>query len=99
MWPHTHTPLKRISSIQHTQNSQSCDLDELAEELHPLGQRLALQDLGGDPMLHLAASLQYQLKVEGAPASLLAVEHIAHKLHLDIPMKKRTISLQHQKCR
>lgn len=68
-------------------DSQSCDLDELAEQLDPLRQRLTLQDLCGDPVLHLAAALQYQLQVEGAPAGLFPVKHIAHKLHLT-PTKK-----------
>lgn len=63
-------------------DSQRCDLDELAEQLDPLGQRLTLQDLRGDPVLHLAAALQYQLQVQGAPAGLLPVKHVADKLHL-----------------
>lgn len=69
---HTHTPVY----------SQSCDLDELAQQLHSLRQWLALQDLSSDPVLHLAAPLQYQLEVEGAPSRLLSMEHITHKLHL-----------------
>lgn len=72
-------------------DSQSCDLDELAEQLDPLRQRLTLQDLGGDPVLHLAAALQYQLQVQGAPTGLLSVKHITHKLHLqETPTKKMT---------
>ena len=72
-------------------DSQRCDLDELAEQLDPLGQRLALQDLCGHPVLHLAAALQNQLQVQGAPARLLPVKHITHKLHLqDTPTKKKT---------
>lgn len=72
-------------------DSQSCDLDELAEQLDSLGQRLTLQDLGGDPVLHLAAALQYQLQVQGAPARLLPVKHVTHKLHLQkTPTKKKT---------
>lgn len=63
-------------------DSQRCDLDELAEQLDPLRQRLALQDLGGDPVLHLAAALQNQLQVQGAPAGLLAMKHVTHELHL-----------------
>jgi len=63
-------------------DSQRCDLDELAEQLDPLWQRLTLQDLRGDPVLHLTAALQYQLQVQGAPAGLLSVKHVTHKLHL-----------------
>lgn len=63
-------------------DSQRCDLDELAQQLDPLRQRLALQDLRGDPVLHLAAALQYQLQVEGAPAGLLAVKYVTDELHL-----------------
>lgn len=72
MHAHTHTPFYL----------QSCDLDKLAQQLHPFRQGLALQDLCSNPVLHLTAPLQYQLEVEGAPSSLLSMEHITHKLHL-----------------
>lgn len=62
--------------------SQRGNLDELSEQLNAFGQRVALQRLRGDPVLHLAAALQYQLQVEGAPAGLFAVEHVTHKFHL-----------------
>lgn len=63
-------------------HSQRCDLDELSQQLDPLGQRLTLQDLRGNPVLYLTAALQYQLQVQGAPSSLLPVKHVTHELHL-----------------
>lgn len=75
-------PPTQVKLLISCPDSQSCDLDELAEQLDPLRQRLTLQDLRGDPVLHLAAALQNQLQVEWAPAGLLPMKHVTHKLHL-----------------
>jgi len=83
--------LSSSSEAPGDQNLQRGDLDELAQQLDSLGQRLALQDLRGHPVLHLAAPLQYQLQVEGAPASLLTVEHVADKLHLGGKTSRRML--------
>lgn len=76
------SPVQMFPMTRCDLDSQSCDLDELAQQLDSLWQRLTLQDLRGDPVLHLTAALQYKLQVEGAPARLFPVKHVAHKLHL-----------------